>query len=342
MIRVALLLSFCIGTLALLLAVAGTSGFDVVRSFFEGISGYSLERSEFVGYGPISEILRRMAPLVITGLAVFIALQVGLFNIGAEGQLKLGGLAAVFVALYVGVDGAVGVALAVLAAVGAGMIWAIPAGAIKVWRGGHEVITTIMLNNVAAHFASYLIAGPLKKPGSSEAASDFVSHSMRLSAIGDPGRTVTLQPALIVGVLLCIVAAWWLARTPSGFELRASGANPIAALFAGISVRRFAFWGMAASGGIAGLAGGLHLLGQEGRFAEGFSPGFGFDSLGVALLAGRSPLGIIPAALLFATIDQGSLRTQVATGLPKEISAVIQGLIILIVAVIRYRRSFDS
>jgi simple sugar transport system permease protein len=342
MIRIALLFSICFGTLAILLAVSGTSGLDVVRSFFEGISGYSLERAEFVGYGPASEILRRMAPLVVTGLAVFMALQVGLFNIGAEGQLKVGGLAAVFVALFFGVDGVVGILLAVTAGIVAGMMWAIPAGAIKVWRGGHEVITTIMLNNVAAHLASYLIAGPLKKPGSSEAASDFVSDSLRLYPIGDAGRTITLQPALIVGVLLCIVAAWWLVRTPNGFEMRASGANPIASLFAGISVRRFAFWGMAVSGGIAGLAGGMHLLGQEGRFAEGFSPGFGFDSLGVALLAGRSPLGIIPAALLFAAIDQGSLRTQVATGLPKEISAVIQGLIILMVAVMRYRRSFVS
>ncbi len=340
MTRFALVVSACLGLLAILLNLAGASGVDVTRSFAEGVSGYSFDRSEFVGFGPISEILRRMAPLVITGLAVFIALQAGLFNIGAEGQLKVGGLAAVSVALYSGTPGPAGIVFALLAGSLAGMLWAIPAGAIKTWRGGHEVITTIMLNNIAVHFATFLIAGPLRKPGSAEPATDYVSDSLRMLPIGDSGRTITVYPSLVVGIVLCAAATWWLYRTPTGFELRASGANPIASLFAGISVRKFAFWSMAASGGIAGLAGGLHLLGQEGRFADGFSPGFGFDSLGVALLAGRSPLGIVPAAMLFAAIDQGALRAQVATGLPKEISSVMQGLVILVVAILRYRRSY--
>jgi simple sugar transport system permease protein len=335
--RSALLVLAAVGLIAILLEFAGVGAGDVGKSFVEGLSGYSFSRGEFIGWGPASEVLRRMAPLVLTGLAVYLALQAGLFNIGAEGQLMAGGLAAAFVGSASAPLGFFGAILAIVAGLVAGLAWALPAALLKVCRGGHEVISTIMLNNIAAFVATFLIAGPMRDRGGQEAATAMVSDALRLQPIGVPPGVVLL-PALLFGVVACAALGWWLYRTASGFELRSTGAGPRAALFAGVPVRRYVGRALCASGAIAGLGGALHLLGQEGKYTEGFSPGFGFDSLGVAMLAGKSPLGVLPAAALFASIDQGALRAQVATGLPKEVSAVLQGLIILLVAVVRYRR----
>lgn len=324
--------------LAALLVLSGVRPFDVLKSFWEGNTGISLEGEGFRGWGPISELLRRTVPLTITGLAVYLALQAGLFNIGAEGQLRIGGLAAVWAALTFGVEGPVGIAIATLAGMAAGCLWALPAALIKTWRGGHEVITTIMLNNVAMHLTKYLISGPMQAVKGGEAATNTLPPSIQIPVLGTPGKTLAIYPGLFGGIVLCVAAAWWLLRTSRGYELRATGANAVAAKFAGINVGKTLFFAMAASGAIAGLAGAVHAMGQEHRFTEGFSPGFGFDSLGVALLAGRTPIGVVPAALLFAFIDQGAVRSQIHDGLPKEISAVIQGLVILIVAIVAWRR----
>lgn len=327
-----------IGLLLILFHLAGVKPFHVMRSFAEGISGYHFEKREFLGWGFLSEVLRRATPLIITGLGVFLALQAGLFNIGAEGQLRVGGIVAAAAAIYLGVNGPLGILLAATLGAIAGMLWALPAGLIKVWRGGHEVITTIMLNNIAGHVATFLIAGPMLGQKGGDPSTALIPDSLRLVPFGVEGKTIVVYHGLLVGIFLCVLVSWWLFRTPKGYELRATGANPVASLFAGVKVKNTVLGAMVASGAIAGLAGAIHLLGQEGRYSEGFSPGFGFDSLGVALLAGRNPLGVIPAALLFAAIDQGAVRAQVADGLPKEVSAVIQGLVILVFALYRYRR----
>lgn len=341
MIRILLLISASVGVLLLLLGVAGVSPFEVAKSFMLGGFGVDLDRGIFVGWSPISEVLRRTAPLVITGTAVYLALQAGLFNIGAEGQLRMGGLAAIWAALTFGLEGGLGVVVCVGVGVIAGMLWSAPAGLIKAYRGGHEVITTIMLNFVAVFFAKYVISGPLQAEKGGESATAVISEGMRLATLGDPGGFV-IYPALLVGGLLCFGLGWWLYRTPSGFEFRACGLNPVAASFAGANLRRVLVWGMVFSGAIAGLAGGLHALGQEHRYTEGFSPGFGFDSLGVALLAGRSPLGILPAAAFFAWIDQGAVQSQINNGLPKEISTVILGLVIFVAAVMRWQKKVSE
>jgi ABC-type uncharacterized transport system permease subunit len=337
-LRIGLVVMGCLGLLLLLLMVAGVKPIDVIKSFIEGSTGIGMEGQGFKGWGALSELLRRCVPLIITGLAVFLGLQAGLFNIGAEGQLRIGGIAAIWAGLTFGIGGPLGILAACAAGVVAGLLWALPAGIIKAWRGGHEVITTIMLNNIAGHLTKYLIAGPMQAVKGGEAATKLLPEGQWLHTVGRQGETLVIYPALFVGLALCSAGSWWLLRTSFGFELRATGANPVAARFAGVNVKRMLLWAMCLSGAIAGLAGALHALGQEHRFTEGFSPGFGFDSLGVALLAGKTPLGVIPAALLFAFIDQGAVRSQIHDGLPKEVSAVIQGLVILVVAVIRWRK----
>lgn len=335
---IALVIASSVALLFLLLLLAGVQPLNVLKSFAESNSGYDFATNSFRGWNPLSELLRRCVPLITTGLAIFFALQAGLFNIGAEGQLRIGGIAAIWAALTFGLSGPFGILIATLIGMAAGLLWALPAGLIKVWRGGHEVITTIMLNNIAGYFTKYLISGPLQAAPGGEATTKNLPLSMQIPVIGIPDKTLLIYPAIIIGVALCAFGTWWLMRTTTGFELRATGANAVAARFAGINVKRMILFAMALSGAIAGLAGAMHAMGQERRFTEGFSPGFGFDSLGVALLAGKSPLGIVPAALLFAFIEQGSVRAQIQDGLPKEISAVIQGLVILGVAVVRWRK----
>ena len=224
----------------------------------------------------LAQSLANTTPLLLAGVAVFLALRAGLFNIGAEGQFLVGALACASVALRV--PGVAGILLGTLVAIVAGALWALPAGAIKAYRGGHEVITTIMLNNVAVYLTDYLVSGPMRAPGG-DTTTASVTPATRLPEIVHAGG-FSLNVALPVAILLALALAWWLRRTVAGYELRAVGANPVAARNAGIDPKRTIVWAMLASGAIAGFAGAVQVLAYEGRFYTGFSPGYGFDALG--------------------------------------------------------------
>lgn len=281
----------------------------------------------------ISQSLANTTPLLLAGVAVFLALRAGLFNIGAEGQFLVGALACTVVALRL--PGATGILLGTLAAVVAGGVWAWPSGAIKAFRGGHEVITTIMLNNVAVLLTDYLVIGPLRAPGG-DTTTPSLDPSTRVPDILRSGA-FSLNVALIVAVGFVFVLGWWLRRTVAGYELRAVGANPTAALYAGIDAKRTTVRAMVASGAIAGFAGAVQVLAYEGRFYTGFSPGYGFDALGVALLAGGSAFALLPAALLFGVLAKGALALQIE-GVPKGVTTIVLAMLILIAAALRSRR----
>jgi simple sugar transport system permease protein len=280
-----------------------------------------------------NETLKLTTPLLIAGLAVFIALRAGLFNIGAEGQLLVGGLCGTVVALNV--EGVLGTVLACLAGLVAGGLWALPAGLIKAYRNGHEVITTIMLNNIAAALVAGLVAGPLRQEGMST-STEVVAESTWLPSLYEnvPFR---LNIALVGALLLVWGVAVWIKRTVAGYELSATGANPKAAATAGVEVKRVTVRAMTVSGALSGLAGAVQVLAYEHNFYVGFSSGFGFDALGVALLAGGSPWGAVPSALLFGALGKGTTSIQVL-GVPKGLSGILLGVIIIVFAAYRYRR----
>ena len=280
----------------------------------------------------IRSSLANTTPLLIAGVAVFLALRAGLFNIGVEGQFLVGALACTFVALRV--PGVGGIVLGTLAAVAAGSLWALPAGAIKAYRGGHEVITTIMLNNVAALFTDYLVIGPLRAPGGDTTTANLTAGTRLPNAFQSGAFSVSV--ALVVAVALVLALGWWLRRTVAGYELRAVGANPTAARVAGVDPKRTMVRAMLASGAIAGFAGAMQVLAYEGRFYSGFSPGYGFDALGVALLAGEAALALIPAAFLFGALAKGGLALQIE-GVPKGITTVVLAMMILVAAALRSR-----
>jgi len=283
--------------------------------------------------GAINGTLRETTPLLIAGAGVYLALRVGLFNIGIEGQFLLGALTAAAVGLTV--HGPFGVLLAVIAASVAGALWAWPAGWIRAYRGGHEVITTIMLNNVALALTGGLVAGPLKDPGQQSPTTLSLSADTRFpDLISLPPLNVSL--ALLVGVLLVAAVAVWFSKTVSGYEWSAIGANPRAAEVAGVDVRRVMVRAMTVSGAIGGLAGACQVLAYEGRFYAGFSPGYGFDALGVALLAGSAPWGILFSGLLFGVLSKGTTVLQL-TGVPKGLSGILLGVLIIGFGAVRYQ-----
>jgi simple sugar transport system permease protein len=229
--------------------------------------------------------------------------------------------------------------LGAMAAILAGAAWALPAGLIRAYRNGHEVITTIMLNNVAALVTTALVAGPFKAVGHESPSTSPLAPNQRMPMILT--SPFDLSPALCIAILMAAGLAWWLTSTVRGYELRAAGASPVAATFAGIDTKAVLWRTMSISGGIAGLGGAMLVLGSEGRFYSGFSPGYGFDALGVALLAGGSAIALLPASLFFGALSKGGTSIQIL-GVPKGITTVVLGLVILVAAALRYRRKTNG
>ncbi|MFM9873976.1 MAG: ABC transporter permease [Fimbriimonadaceae bacterium] len=279
-------------------------------------------------------ILKESTPLLLLGCSVFLALKVGLFNIGADGQFVMGACAAVVVALNV--PGPLAIPLAILAGILGGALLALPVGLIKAYRGGHEVITTIMLNNIAGFFTFYLVSGPLKDPTSQQPSTASIPATAQLPNIYQQ-KALAINSSLLFAII-CVIALWWyLKKTVGGYEISATGENANVARFAGINVNQLIVRTMSASGAIAGLAGALQVLAFEHRFYGHFSPGYGFDALGVALLAGGNPLAILASGTLFGTIAE-STSVLSRTGVPKGISYILLGVLVIVFAAYRYRK----
>jgi general nucleoside transport system permease protein len=328
--------------LRILLLVAGSLVVVVLALMLSGVPPLeALERLVMGSLGSPAAIggtLREMTPLLIAGVAVFVALRAGLFNIGVEGQLVVGAMACAAVALRV--PGLAGLLLGALAGMAGGALWAWPAGWIKAYKGGHEVITTIMLNRVAVLATAAIVAGPLRDPAQEAPTTRLIEAGSRIPLLVNQ-PPVLVSSALLLGLVAIFALAYWLKRSVAGYELQAVGENATAAAVAGIDTRRVIVRAMLASGALGGLAGSVMVLGSEYRFYANFSPGYGFDALGVALLAGGSALGVLPAALLFAILAKGSTSMAIL-GVPKGITLIILGLLIISAAAVRYRKGGAS
>jgi simple sugar transport system permease protein len=322
----------------LALWIAGFAGILLgallLGGFSPGETTNTLIRGSLGSPGAISGTLRETTPLLIAGLAVFIALRAGLFNIGAEGQFVMGAMASAVVALRMPTP--VGCLLGLVAGAIAGGLWALPAALIKAYRNGHEVISTIMLNNIAGFLTTYLVSGALKDPTQQSLTTERILPGGKLPDLFS-APPLFVNAGLLLGVLAVGATVWWLGQTVSGYELQAAGANPTAARFAGVDVRREIVRAMLISGGLSGVAGAVQVLAFEGRFYANFSPGYGFDALGVALLAGGSALGTLPAAVLFGILAKGGTALQIAS-VPKGLTTVLLGILIFVAAAIRYRK----
>ncbi len=302
---------------------------DIVRYSAEAVwDAYSALVRGAVGSGPALErTFERSAPLICAGLGVAIAFRAGLFNIGAQGQALVGALAAG----YVGFTWDLPVGIHLLAAIAAGLLagalWGGIVGWLKAATGAHEVITTIMLNNVARFLVLYFLAKEsFQKPNSDNLITPVPADSATYPTIA----------GLHLGIPLAVVAAvvvWWiLERSKLGFELRAVGANPDASRTAGMSTTKVYIMVMGLAGLLAGLAATMTVLGLEQSVTDQVVGSVGFDAITVALLGRATPLGTVLAGLLFGALSAGGLGMQASAGVPPELIHVVQALIVLFVA----------
>ncbi len=282
---------------------------------------------------PLGEAAGKAALLILTGLSVAVAFKAGLFNIGAQGQMVVGALAAAVVGAQLDLAGPLHIPLAFLAAAATGAAWALIAAALKLWRGVHEVISTIMLNWVAVSLVdNWLVVGPLRavaSGGQSVAGTAEIHSTAQLPRLlGDISR-LNLGFPVALGVALLIWA--WLTRTRRGFETRASGLSPDAARAAGIPVKLRAAEAMAVAGAMAGLAGAVLVLGTEFRYPGVLGAPYGFDGIAISLIGNNNPLGVIVTAIFFGALRAGGTRMQLL-GVHKSFPELIQGLALLFVA----------
>ncbi len=284
---------------------------------------------------PITETLVSATPLIFTGLAVAVAFRTSVFNIGVEGQFILGALGST-VALLILRDLPAPIPLlgAVIAGVLSGAVWGFIPGILKARTGAHEVITTIMLNLVAAQLVLFgLRSDFLRQEGSSQPISKVLTDIARVPGIFDPfGLNLRLHYGFVLALIVAAIVSWFLFKTTKGFELRAAGFNLTAARYAGMSASGSIILAMSISGGLAALGGSMEVLGTVDQMSNDISPGFGFNAIALALLAGNRPLGVVLAALLFGALTNGGGLMQVQTGIPLALLVFIQALVIMFVA----------
>jgi general nucleoside transport system permease protein len=278
--------------------------------------------------GSVDGVIRTLAeatPLILAGLAVAVGFKAGLFNIGANGQFLIGALAAAAVGSAVADLSPI---LAIPLALGAGMLFSafygfIP-GALKAWTGAHEVVTTIMLNFIAAATVAFMVTGPLEAPGFSFARTGDVGNAA-YPAIGDTAAHL----GILIAFLAVPVIYWLLNRSVFGFEIRMVGANPSAARYAGIRAGRVVILTMSLSAMLAGMAGAGQVLGLTHFISASFSTTAGFDAITIALLGRVHPFGVLLASLLFGIMRAGSGLMQIQVRVPVEIIDLIQAMILL-------------
>ncbi|MBB3932301.1 simple sugar transport system permease protein [Kaistia hirudinis] len=288
----------------------------------------------------IAGTLLQMTPILICGIAACISLRGGLFNIGIEGQLFIGGFAATWVGFSFALPPLVHVLFGLAFAALAGMLWIAVPAFFRARFNTNEVVSTILANYVAILLTSYLTINVFKRPGG-QPDTPAILESAYLPQIFSFSR---LNWGLFIGVALAIGAYLFFTRTARGYAVTEMGANPKFAEYGGIDIKRQTFVLLLVSGAVGGLAGGIESLGVHHRFMEGFAPGFGFDGVIAALLANGSPIGTIVTALFFGALRNGSLLLEVDTTASREIITVIQALIILAVSaqILVRRRASDS
>ncbi len=278
----------------------------------------------------IDRTLVYSTPYIFAGLAVALGFRSGLFNIGVEGQLFIGAMAATYIGYSIkGLPMLIHLPLALLAGALAGAIWSAIAGFLKAYTGAHEVVTTIMLNYVAFRLSDYMLTGPMKRSGFNPVSPPIEKSAWLPKLAPDPLR---FHAGFFLALIAAYLVYWFLWKTTWGFEMRTVGSNPSAARYAGISVANNFILAMALSGALGGLAGTNEILGVNHFMAEAFSSGYGFDSIALALLGKSHPVGVVLASLLWGFLKAGATRMQSAAGVPIDIVQIVQGMVIVFVA----------
>ncbi|MGD1066201.1 MAG: ABC transporter permease [Vulcanimicrobiaceae bacterium] len=315
---VVIVLVFGVGSIAMLLA--HVSPIDGFSALFDGAFGTKEE---------IAETLVQTTNLLFPALGIAVAFRAGMFNIGAEGQLILGGFAAGWLGAQFPAPAWIAIPMVLIAGALAGGVWGAIPGFLRARFGANEVIATLMLNVIAVLLATYLVTGPLIQAGGGAQETALLPKAAQLGDLLPDSRLTWAFPlALVVAFIL----RWVLQRTVFGYELRAAGEAPEAAKRAGIDLGRTALVAMAFSGALAGLGGATIVTGVLHRFNVGLSPGYGFIGIAVALVGNLDPLWICLAALGFGILQSGGIAMQAEADVPKQVVSLVTGLVIIALA----------
>jgi ABC-type uncharacterized transport system permease subunit len=284
-----------------------------------------------VQFAPLMETLTIATPLITAGLGVALAFRAGLFNIGAQGQIIMAGILAAWVGFALHLPLGLHLLLVLVAGIVGGALWGGLVGLLKARTGAHEVILTIMFNYIALYFLRYLLNTPaFQRPGESNPISPILDPTAVYPQIF--GSQYRLHLGFILAIAATVLVWWLLNRSTVGFEFRAVGANPKAALTAGINVSRSTILVMAIAGALAGMSGVAQVAGTEKVLTDGVAATYGFDAITVALLGRSTPWGTFAAGLLFGAFRAGAVQMQIQTGTPIDIVLVVQSLIVLFIA----------
>jgi ABC-type uncharacterized transport system permease subunit len=292
----------------------------------------ALFRGAIGSVNAISETFFAATPLLLAGLGIALGFQAGLFNIGAQGQMLIGGISATYVGIYVSAPAIIHIPLTLLAGLAGGMVWGGIAGLLKARTGAHEVITTIMGNFIALYLIQWLLTtSVLQDPGRNNPQSAALEESAHLPRIFGSDYRVTI--GFLIALAGVAVLHWILYRSSIGYELRAVGANPHAGSYAGMNVAIVVTLAMALAGGFAGLAGANQVMGLEPyKATPALAGAVGFDAITVALLGRSNPVGVMWAAMLFGALTAGGREMQGAAQVPIDLVVVLQALIVIFVA----------
>lgn len=317
---ISILLGLIVGAIVMLF-----SGFNPIKGYtalWNGIFGDPYY---------IGETVRQITPYVFVGLAVAFSFRTGLFNIGVEGQLIMGWLAAAYVGFAFELPAIIHVPLALLAAIVAGALWAFIPGLLKAKLQVHEVIVTIMLNWTALYVANALIS--IVADGAERTPKINESASLRSELFGSLTDYSRMHWGFVIAIFAVIVMWVILEKTTRGYELKAVGFNKHASEYAGMNVSNNIILSMVISGAFAGLGGAMEALGTFENISKMTAfTGIGFDGIAVALLGANQPFGVLLGAILFGSLKNGGLNMPSEAGVPTEIVSIVIALVIFFVA----------
>ncbi len=303
---------------------------------------WTMVTGSFGSFTAIGGTLLETTLLLFTGLSVAVAFRAGLFNIGTQGQMVLGALAAALVVLELGsvlpenlASMVVVITVGVFVGSIVGGLWGMIPGLMKAYADAHEVITTIMLNFVAIGLAFWLVQNHVGDLTTDSVQTESIPSIARLPAT-IPGSRFSLV-ALFSGITAAIGIYFLYKRTVLGYDLRTSGIQESAAEYGGVNAKRNIVTSMTLSGALGGIAGAMYVMMNQYRWQAGIPP-LGFDGIAVSILAGNNPIGVIPAALLFGALKTGSVAIDLSLGVPNELVEVLRGLIILFIAMPEFFR----
>lgn len=321
LLRIPLAIIAALLTGSILIATAGS----------DPLTAYGLLFKEaFLDYWGLSNTVVKASPILLAALAVIVPLRAGLYNVGGEGQIYMGGLFATIAALNLdGIPAFLAVPLAILASMIGGALWAAIAGVLRAWRGINEVIVTLLMNFIAIHIVSFAVSGPMLAEGAPYPYSEEIPEALRLPILLPQ---TDAHIGILFGLALSIAITFIFLRTSVGMALDITGRSVNAARYAGLNVERQIVWSMAAGGALAGLAGGIEILGFKYRLFHLFSAGYGFDGMVAAFMANAHPALAPLSAFFLAGLESGANLMQRAAGVDGTVVEAIVGIVVIFVA----------